>query len=79
MEDGSLVFNKWTWNQNANMVFIEQPVGVGFSYADNSQDYHIGDDQAAQDNVQVINKFLEKFPEYSKTPIYLTAESYGGP
>jgi len=78
MEDGSLKFNEWNWNQNANMVFIEQPVGVGFSYADNSEDYHIGDDQAAQDNVQVILKFLEKFPEYKKTPLYLTAESYGG-
>lgn len=78
MEDGSLVFNEWTWNQNANMVFIEQPVGVGFSYSDNSNDYRIGDDQAAQDNVQVILKFLEKFPEFGKTPIYLTAESYGG-
>ena len=77
-EDGLLEFNKWTWNQKANMVFIEQPVGVGFSYSDNSSDYRIGDDQTALDNVQVILQFISKFPEYSKTPIYLTAESYGG-
>jgi carboxypeptidase C (cathepsin A) len=76
--DGSLEYNKWTWNQKANMVFIEQPVGVGFSYSTNQSDYRIGDTQAAQDNVQVILEFIKKFPEYSSAPLYITAESYGG-
>jgi len=75
---GNLQLNDWRWNKIANMVFLEQPVGVGFSYSDNSDDYKIGDSQAAKDNLQTILQFLVKFPEYSKVPLFITSESYGG-
>ena len=52
--DGNLQMNEWRWNKIANMVFLEQPVGVGFSYSDNTDDYRIGDAQAAQDNLETI-------------------------
>jgi len=77
-KDGSLVMNEWRWNKISNMVFLEQPVGVGFSYSDNSDDYRIGDSQAAKDNLETILQFLKKFPEYSNSPLYITSESYGG-
>ena len=75
---GNLKMNDWRWNKIANMVFLEQPVGVGFSYSDNSDDYKIGDSQAAKDNLQTILQFLMKFPQYSKVPLFITSESYGG-
>ena len=77
-ENGRLQMNDWRWNKIANMVFLEQPVGVGFSYSDNADDYKIGDDQAAKDNLQTIIEFLEKFPEYAYAPLFITSESYGG-
>jgi len=77
-ESGNLIPNEWRWNRVANMVFVEQPVGVGYSYSDNSNDYHIGDDQAAKDNLQLVLSFLEKFPEYKSNPLFITSESYGG-
>ncbi len=76
--NGELIMNEWRWNRIANMVFIEQPVGVGYSYSDNSKDYRIGDDQAAKDNLAVIIAFIKKFPQYAKSDIYITSESYGG-
>lgn len=75
---GNLKLNDWRWNKIANMVFLEQPVGVGFSYSDNSDDYKIGDSQAAKDNLQTVLQFLIKFPQYSKVPLFITSESYGG-
>ena len=76
--NGKLNMNEWRWNKIANMVFLEQPVGVGFSYSDDTSDYKIGDDQAAKDNLQTILEFLKKFPEFANSPLYITSESYGG-
>lgn len=60
-------------------MFLEQPVGVGFSYTleegliDNFNDY-----RAAHDNLLVVKKFFERFPERTGQDFYLASESYGG-
>jgi carboxypeptidase C (cathepsin A) len=76
--DGNIQPNAYAWNQIANMVFLEQPVGVGFSYSNVKDDYRIGDKQAAQDNLATILAFFEKFPHFNHTELYITSESYGG-
>jgi carboxypeptidase C (cathepsin A) len=76
--DGNIQPNPYAWNKIANMVFLEQPVGVGFSYSNNKDDYKIGDDQAAQDNLATIIAFFNKYPHFNHTSLYITSESYGG-
>jgi carboxypeptidase C (cathepsin A) len=76
--NGNLDQNPYAWNKIANMVFLEQPVGVGFSYSDDKDDYKIGDDQAAKDNLATILAFLDKFPHFNHTALFITSESYGG-
>ncbi len=70
--------NDWAWNKIVNMVFLEQPVGVGFSWTSDSSELKIGDDQAAKDNLQSIIALLDKFPHLKSVPLYITSESYGG-
>jgi len=75
----SLHMNPYSWNLVANMLFIEQPAGVGFSTAPaDYKDY--GDAQAARDNAAFVAAWLKLFPQYSTplTPFYITSESYGG-
>jgi len=77
-ETGNLQENVFAWNKIANMVFLEQPVGVGFSYSNNNDDYKIGDEQAAKDNLETILQFFEKFPHFNHSKLFITSESYGG-
>ena len=75
---GNLEQNPYAWNKIANMVFLEQPVGVGFSYSNNEDDYRIGDEQSAKDNLATIIGFLDKFPHFENSRLFITSESYGG-
>ncbi|KAJ7437380.1 serine carboxypeptidase [Mycena galericulata] len=69
--------NPYSWTKNANMIFLDQPVDVGFSYADPGAS--VKDcAEAAQDVYSFLQLFFEQFPEYSKLPFHLAGESFGG-
>ena len=76
--DMTLSENPYAWNKVSNMVYIESPAGVGFSYADDKADLTTGDDQTALDNYNLIQAFLVRFPEYAASDLYISSESYGG-
>ncbi|KAJ6377120.1 hypothetical protein OIU76_026149 [Salix suchowensis] len=40
-----LKYNPHSWNTEANMLFLESPVGVGFSYSNTTSDYNILGDE----------------------------------
>jgi len=76
--NGGIEYNNLGWTQFANIVFLEQPVGVGFSYSSTESDYNTNDTQAALDNFVFLEKFLETFPQYGNSDVYLSGESYAG-
>ena len=81
-EDMSLSLNPFRWNKVANVVFMEAPCGVGFSYSNSSEydrsDYKNNDEGTADDNYDFIQAFLSRFPSYRGNDLYITSESYGG-
>lgn len=63
----------------ANVLFLESPAGVGFSYSNKSLDYKNGGDKStAADNYVFLLNWLERFPEYKGRDFYLAGESYAG-
>ncbi|KAJ8259284.1 hypothetical protein COCON_G00182960 [Conger conger] len=77
-DDGtSLDYNPYAWNKIANVVYLESPAGVGFSYSDDKQ-YTTNDTEVAMNNYLALKRFFQLFPEYSKNKFFLTGESYGG-
>ena len=74
--NGTLELNPYAWNKLANMVYIEQPVGVGYSVANGVLKY--SDALAASDNLAFVKGFFKTFPQYTANNFYLTSESYGG-
>jgi serine carboxypeptidase-like clade II len=63
----------------ANVIFLESPAGVGFSYSKNSLNYSIiGDNSTARDSYTFLLNWLERFPQYKTRDFFIAGESYGG-
>lgn len=63
----------------ANVIFLESPAGVGFSYSNTSADYSKnGDTHTANDAYTFLVNWLERFPQYKTRDFYITGESYAG-
>ncbi|XAR51662.1 Carboxypeptidase D [Bertholletia excelsa] len=74
-----LYLNKFPWNTEANLLFLETPAGVGFSYSNRSSDLlDTGDRRTARDSLQFLIRWMERFPRYKNRGVYITGESYAG-
>ena len=73
-----LEINGWSWSRLANVLYIEAPAGVGFSYSNTSSDYNTNNELTAQDNYVFLQNWSQLFPEFSNSPLWLTGESYAG-
>ncbi|CAL5330642.1 unnamed protein product [Camellia sinensis] len=78
--DGKTLYrNRFAWNKAANVLFLESPTGVGFSYSNTTSDYvSEGDKRTASDNYVFLLNWLERFPEYKTRDFYVAGESYAG-
>ncbi|XP_073130469.1 serine carboxypeptidase-like 45 isoform X2 [Henckelia pumila] len=75
----ALVRNEYSWNREANVLYLESPIGVGFSYAANSSSYEgVNDKTTALDNLMFLRNWFFKFPQYKDRSLYITGESYAG-
>ncbi|KAK6922058.1 Peptidase S10, serine carboxypeptidase [Dillenia turbinata] len=78
-EDEKLNKNSYSWNLESNMLYVESPAGVGFSYSNTSSDYvNRNDTTTAEDNLQFMLNWFKEFPDYRDLDLYLTGESYAG-
>ncbi|XP_008802653.3 serine carboxypeptidase II-3-like [Phoenix dactylifera] len=80
MSDGKTLFrNPYAWNRVANVLFLESPAGVGFSYSNTTSDYDkSGDSRTAADAYVFLENWMERFPEYKGRDFFIAGESYGG-
>jgi len=77
--DGSEDFewNEWSWNTNANVIYLEAPACVGYSYLEDAAT-PFNDTTAAIDNLNALVLWFGKFPNYAGREFFLSGESYGG-
>jgi serine carboxypeptidase-like clade 2 len=78
--DGKTLYhNPYSWNKLANLLFLESPAGVGFSYSNTTSDlYTAGDQRTAEDAYVFLVKWFERFPQYKHREFYIAGESYAG-
>jgi cathepsin A (carboxypeptidase C) len=76
-DDLSLKRNEFSWNTKANIMWIDQPIGVGFSYGDKSE-YDTDEKMVGDDMFHFLQEFFQAHPEYQKQQFYVFGESYAG-
>lgn len=74
-KDGNTVHNPYSWNSNASVIFLDQPVNTGFSYSGGSVSNTIA---AGKDVYALLTLFFKQFPEYAHQDFHIAGESYAG-
>ncbi|WPK24087.1 hypothetical protein PUMCH_001343 [Australozyma saopauloensis] len=70
-----VVYNNGSWHKLADLVFVDQPVGTGFSYGATFD----GDmDEVLGHFMEFIDKYFELFPEDIANEVIIAGESYAG-
>ncbi|VAI10658.1 unnamed protein product [Triticum turgidum subsp. durum] len=74
----TLLYQPSSWTKVSNIIFVDSPVGTGFSYA-------AGDKRTIQSDtiaVQQLHIFLETWfdehPQFLPNPLYISGDSYSG-
>ncbi|XP_059175068.1 probable serine carboxypeptidase CPVL [Physella acuta] len=68
-----------SWTQTMSMLYIDNPVGVGYSYSDSGvSGYRKDQDGYSKDLYEFIEQFYLLFPEYLNRDLYIGGKSYAG-
>uniref|UniRef100_A0A2R8M4I3 Carboxypeptidase n=1 Tax=Callithrix jacchus TaxID=9483 RepID=A0A2R8M4I3_CALJA len=76
--DSNLKPRKTTWLQAASLLFVDNPVGTGFSYVNGSGAYAKDLAMVASDMMVLLKAFFSCHKEFQTVPFYIFSESYGG-
>jgi cathepsin A (carboxypeptidase C) len=73
-KNGKTKINPYSWHNNANVIWVDQPAGVGFSTGLGTHN----EDGVAKNMWTFLQNFYKQFPQYQKNKFYLFGESYAG-
>ncbi|CAN8313910.1 unnamed protein product [Cochlearia groenlandica] len=74
----SLISTSYSWTKEASIIFLDQPVGTGFSYSTNPIADKPCDTREAKQTYEFIQKWLKDHPEFISNPFYVAGDSHAG-
>ncbi|KAK3869436.1 hypothetical protein Pcinc_025254 [Petrolisthes cinctipes] len=66
------------WTKEVNVVFVDNPVGTGYSFVEDPKLIPRNNTAIAYDLIKFMSGFFVKVPEFQDVPLYIFSESYGG-
>lgn len=74
----TLQMRKYSWTLAHNVIYIDNPVGTGYSFTDNDKGYARNETHVGRDIHTALVQFFLLFPELQSNDFFVTGESYGG-
>ncbi|KAL7163596.1 hypothetical protein ACSBR2_039667 [Camellia fascicularis] len=74
----SLVWNEHGWDKASNLLYVDQPIGTGFSYSSDKRDIRHNEEGVSNDLYDFLQAFFAEHPQFAKNDFYITGESYAG-
>lgn len=74
----TLAPRKYSWSISHNLIYIDNPVGTGYSFTENDNGYASNETQVGRDVHNALVQFFKLFPELQNNDFFVTGESYGG-
>ncbi|XP_022820630.1 venom serine carboxypeptidase-like [Spodoptera litura] len=76
--NSTLKRNPHTWLHNHSLLFIDNPVGTGYSFTEHNKGFTTNMATYSNHLFIALKQFLQIFPELKTVPLYLAGESYAG-
>ncbi|GIL67070.1 hypothetical protein Vafri_20506 [Volvox africanus] len=74
----TLTETKYGWDTLHNMIFVDQPIGTGFSYSEDWRDRVYNEKVVGDDMLDFLYEFYQAHPELMSNDLFVTGESYAG-
>ncbi|GLT97946.1 hypothetical protein SLE2022_154860 [Rubroshorea leprosula] len=74
----SLSLYPYTWTKSASIIFVDSPVGAGFSYSTDPEDYYISDTETVTQLHLFLREWLQEYPQFINNQFYVVTDSYAG-
>ncbi|XP_038717255.1 serine carboxypeptidase-like [Tripterygium wilfordii] len=74
----TLIQNEYSWNNMSNIIYVDQPIGTGFSYTTNDDDIRYHTIGVSNDLYDFLQEFLNAHPNMVSNEFFITGESYAG-
>ncbi|KAH7689752.1 Peptidase S10 serine carboxypeptidase protein [Dioscorea alata] len=74
----TLVYHPFAWTKASNMIFLDSPVGTGFSFSNTPEGYVDGDTTSSFRVYKFLRKWLSDHPQFLSNPLYVAGDSYAG-
>ncbi|XP_010514837.1 PREDICTED: serine carboxypeptidase-like 48 [Camelina sativa] len=76
--NSSLTWNEFGWDKASNLIYVDQPVGTGFSYTSDQSDLRHDEEGVSNDLYDFLQAFFKEHPQFVNNDFYITGESYAG-
>uniref|UniRef100_A0A1L8EID7 Carboxypeptidase n=1 Tax=Haematobia irritans TaxID=7368 RepID=A0A1L8EID7_HAEIR len=77
-EKGDLKKRNYTWSKTHNLIFIDNPVGTGFSFTDRDEGYARNEKDVGHNLHEAMQQLYELFEWNQDGGFWITGESYAG-